>query len=154
MKAFLSIFIFVLLTSCSGDPKIPVQINDVNGLIFSENYKFEYDDEEIVNPGYFIPHGVAGIWTPTFEDINDLENKIGQSKVIPFSYPALKIYFRQYIGFVDSAGEKNIHTIFSNLENVEEILKEMPLMASDGDSLYFTVDYNLNDSTFYDFRFY
>ncbi len=154
MKAFLSTIIFVLLTSCSGNPKIPVQVNDVSGLIFSETYRFQYEDGEIVNPGYFIPHEVAGIWTPTFEDINALVNEIGQSKVIPFSYPALKNYFRQYIGFVDSVGEKNIHTIFSNLENVGEILEEMPLLASDGDSLYFTVDYNLNDSTFYDFRFY
>ena len=123
-------------------------------MIFTENFKFEYDDGMVADASFYIPHEIWGKWTPSSVDLIILEEQVELYNEAPLNYTNLNEYFRQYIGFIDSTGQKSIHIIFSNIKKREEFEYKTPAIAHDLDTLFFTIDFHLVDSTFNDLRFY
>ena len=154
MKQIVLLILFTSLVSCSSEQTVVIEQSGIEGVIFTESFQTIYTDGEVVNAGYFVPEKVKDVWTVNEKDVINVENEIKAKFTTPFQKSELRKYFRQYIGYVDTLGKQNIWITFTNLPSLKNDLLEMPLVVQDADSFYFNVHYSIEDSTFFDLRFY
>lgn len=146
--------IFVFIQCGEQKEKIIVEENTYEGIVFTEYYTITFPDGEEVRAVYFIPNDVEKEWTPNIENIRFLENQLAIYNQRELGFPNLRPYFRQYVGYIDSLGGKNIWINLIALKEIEdEKLKKMPLLISDADSSVFSLNFSVSDSTFFDLRF-
>jgi len=149
-----SIIIFIisfLFTSCKSTPYVKIKENENAylirnnnsiGEVFNENFKTNEIDKSLKR------------FTPTIEEINQAENilkldlkKRNKSKDGRFISKNLKDYKRQYLGYINSDGDKMLHVSFDldkNSKNQDDrFWKEEYKMILDGGVSYWIAIINL-----------
>jgi hypothetical protein len=145
------LLIVVLFSSCKSTPFIEIKENE-NAYLISNNNSFG----EIFNENFesnAIENSLKR-FTPTIEEVNQAENilklgfkKSNKSKDGRFISRNLKDYKRQYLGYINSDGEKMLHISFYLDKNSKKqdnrFWKEEYKMILDGGTSYWIVKINL-----------
>ena len=149
------IIVSIVFMSCDNTQKtIHVEGETFLGVIFTSNFSYTYPDGETLVALDYVTGEPKGIWTPSYNDILQLEQKLDIINKDSLRFKNLDSYSRQYIGFIDEIGGRNIWINLLALKDIEEVIDRLPIITHDTDSSVFTINYNLQDSSFFDLRFY
>jgi hypothetical protein len=132
------------------------------------------DFEKIDGSGYYgysisrehkLLLGTPNRFTPNREQIAKVESQLkseiksinssrpNQYKECPKIDRSLRKYWRQYVGYVNPAGDSIVHINFIwKSKNFKDRIDKDYLSILDGCSRYWTVDYNLETGEFFNFR--
>jgi len=145
------LMIIILFNSCKSTPFVEIKENENAylmrnnnsiGEVFKENFETNEIDKSLKR------------YTPTIEEINQAENilkldfkKSNKSKDGKFISRNLKDYKRQYLGYINSDGDKMLHVSFDldkkNKKHDDRFWKEEYKMILDGGTSYWIAIINL-----------
>ncbi|WDF53393.1 hypothetical protein [Mucilaginibacter sp. KACC 22063] len=148
-------------------------------LIFSYNLASYAQQSFIIDgPGYrgvifdaktkLTPHDTVSRWTPTENDIKELEANLvlfmkktgkqllyNQYGTCPVIYKNLKKYCRQYAGYISDDGRKMIYVNCFWYEKNDPFTKDWHtklISVFDGCSFYWQIHYNIEKKNFFSFQ--
>lgn len=148
-------FLCLILMQCQKkDQKVLVNEDSFEGVLFTEEFEYTYPDGFVAKSGYYVTGSFMDFWTPELEDIYTLEENFIVYNDTSLNFTELRKYFRQYVGYINISGEQTIWVNFVALDDLRDQLLELPLGIQDADTLVFSINYNVQDSSFYDLRFY
>lgn len=157
-KYILALFVagimnIALLSSCPAQEKKPgimIKADDFEGVIFPDGFR------------WFVPAKNSSAWTPEKNDIflaeSLVKDYLGHYKpdneyyreCIPKILDALSRYKRQYAGFIDKDGEKNVFiNFFIPSSHTFDWTRKM-VFVCDGGYHYFRITVNLSRKQCFD----
>ncbi len=152
---YYSILFLCILAGCEQSSQtLFIEKEEYKGILFKKDFSVTFTDGEAERAVHFVPGSFSEGWDPTFEDIEITEQNLFVYNKDSLGFDNLNNYFRQYIGYKDTLGENIIWINLVSIKNIRDELLSMPLIIQDADSLVFTINYRISDSTFFDFRFY
>lgn len=151
IKNGIFLFIIILFVSCKTTPFVEIKESEKAYLIRNNNsigevFKENFETNEIDK--------LLKRFTPTIEEINQAENilklnfkKSNKSKDGRFISRNLKDYKRQYLGYINSNGDKMLHVSFdlnkNNKKQDDRSWKEEYKIILDGGVSYWIAIINL-----------
>jgi hypothetical protein len=143
------ISLFFLTLSC-------ISLNCL-GQINKKDFPFDWRNDEIA--AHLMTGNDFKLFTPSIEDIilsknltNIYIDSLSRTSKNQILYYSTSKYYRQYVGYFDSNGDKIILiNAFCSKEGSSEELTKKWIMIKDGGSCYFNIKINLNTKTCFDF---